>query len=255
MGNIVFEKYKGIAKITINRPDKLNALNFDTLSELKKIIELSYTDDEIRGVIITGSGEKAFVAGADINEIATMNAADALAISKNGQAIFALIENSPKPTIAAVNGFALGGGCELAIACHMRVAAENAIFGQPEVNLGIIPGYGGTQRLTQLIGKAKAIELICTADYIKADEALQLGLVNYVLPQDQIIHKSEEILFKIFSKPRKATSLVIASVNAVYNIEVNGYETEAQSFSDCTNSGDFNEGTQAFLEKRKPNFE
>ena len=255
MENILFEKYSQIAKITINRPDKLNALNFDTVSELKQAVESCYDDDEIRGIIITGAGEKAFVAGADINEIADMNEVNARKISETGQEAFAVIEDCPKPIIAVVNGFALGGGCELAMACHIRVASEKAIFGQPEVNLGIIPGYGGTQRMAQLIGKGKAIELMCTADLIEAAEAFQLGLVNYVLPQNETLIKAEEILQKIFSKPRVATGLIIQSVNAAFNKKVDGYQVEAISFSSCTKSGDFNEGTNAFLEKRKPNFE
>ena len=255
MENILFEKNTGIAKITINRPDKLNALNFETIKELEVAIKSCYSDTEIRGVILTGSGNKAFVAGADINEIATMNASDALNIAKNGQDVFALLENCPKPVIAVVNGFALGGGCELAMACHLRIASENAQFGQPEVNLGIIPGYGGTQRLTQLVGKAKAIELMCTADYVGATEALQLGLVNYVLPIEEAFAKAEAILLKIFSKPKNAIRLVIRSVNAVYDKKMEGYEVEAKAFSECTKYGDFQEGTSAFLEKRKPNFE
>lgn len=255
MENIIFEKNNGIAKIIINRPDKLNALNFVTINELHEAIIACYSDTEIRGVLITGSGNKAFVAGADINEIATMNAENALQIAKNGQDVFALVENCPKPVIAVVNGFALGGGCELAMACHLRIASENAQFGQPEVNLGIIPGYGGTQRLTQLVGKAKAIELMCTADYVTAQEALQLGLVNYVLPLEEALAKAEQVLLKMFSKPKNAIGLVIASVNAVYDKKLEGYEVEAKAFSECTKYGDFKEGTSAFLEKRKPNFE
>jgi len=254
MKNILFETDGPLVVITINRPEKLNALNFETLEELKTAIEQLYNDDTVRGAIITGAGDKAFVAGADINEIANLNELTARKISENGQEIFGLIEHSPKPIIAAVNGFALGGGCELAMACHMRIASTTAQFAQPEVNLGIIPGYGGTQRLTQLIGKARAIELICTADYIDAQKAYEFGLVNYVVDSSQVIKKSIEILNKIFSKPKIATSLVIESVNAVYD-QVDGYQVEANAFNTCTNTGDFKEGTSAFLEKRKPNFE
>ncbi len=255
MQNITFEQSNHIATLTINRPDKLNALNFQTLEELKNAIEKCENDATIRGIIITGAGGKAFVAGADINEIADMNEINARKIAENGQEIFANIENSHKLIIACVNGYALGGGCELAMACHLRVASENAVFAQPEINLGIIPGYGGTQRLTQLVGKAKAIELMCTADYVDAKEAYRLGLVNYVLPQDEIMAKCQEIMAKVVSKPRIATGLIIESVNAVYNKNANGYLVEANSFSACTKSGNFKEGTRAFLEKRKPNFD
>ena len=255
MKNILFEKSNKIATITINRPEKLNALNFETVKELKEAIESCYDDELVRGVIITGAGEKAFVAGADINEIAHMNEQNARNISEAGQQAFAAIENCPKPVIAVVNGFALGGGCELAMACHIRIASENAIFGQPEINLGIIPGYGGTQRLTQLIGRAKAIELMCTADFIKANEALKIGLISYLLPQEQTIQKAEEILQKISSKPQLAISLIINSVHAVFQTQKDGYEVEAKAFGTCTKSGDFKEGTTAFLEKRKPKFQ
>lgn len=255
MKNILFEKKDFIATITINRPDKLNALTFDTIAELKEVVEVCYDDVEVRGVIITGAGEKAFAAGADINEIAGLNEVNARKIAENGQEAFAIIENCPKPVIAAVNGFALGGGCELAMACHMRVASDYAQFGQPEVNLGIIPGYGGTQRLTQLIGRAKAIELMCTAEYIKADEAYRLGLINYSVPLSEVLSKSRELLKKIFTKPKNATGLIIDSVNAFYNKNSDGYQVEANAFSACTKTGEFKEGTSAFLEKRKPNFD
>jgi enoyl-CoA hydratase len=255
MKNLLFEKYDQIAKITINRPDKLNALNFETVQELKEIVKACYNDIEVRGIIITGAGNKAFVAGADINEIASLNQLNAQEVAKSGQEAFAVIENSPKIVLAAVNGFALGGGCELAMACHIRVASENAVFGQPEVNLGIIPGYGGTQRLTQIVGKAKAIELMCTADFITADEAYKIGLISYLVPQFESISRCEEILHKFFSKPQITTELIIKSVNAFYDNECDGYREEAISFDLCTKSGDFKEGTSAFLSKRKPNFE
>jgi enoyl-CoA hydratase len=255
MKNLLFEKYNQIAKITINRPDKLNALNFETVQELKGIVKACYTDIEVRGIIITGAGNKAFVAGADINEIASLGELNAQEVAKNGQEAFAVIDNCPKIVIAAVNGFALGGGCELAMACHIRVASENAVFGQPEVNLGIIPGYGGTQRLAQIVGKAKALELMCTADFIKADEAYRIGLISYLVPQFESISRSEEILYNVFSKPQITTELIIKSVNAFYNNESDGYREEAISFDLCTKSGTFKEGTSAFLSKRKPNFE
>jgi enoyl-CoA hydratase len=254
MENILFEIKDHLAIITINRPDKLNALNFVTMNELKTVIEQVYDNEVLRGAIITGAGNKSFVAGADITEIANLDELSGKKVSENGQEVFALIENSPKPFVAAINGYAIGGGCELAMACHMRVAAAHAQFAQPEVNLGIIPGYGGTQRMTQLIGKSKAIELICTGDYINADEAMSLGLVNYVVDSSEVLVKSKSILEKIFSKPRLATSLVIEAVNSVYH-EVDGYQVEANAFNSCTNTGDFKEGTSAFLQRRKPNFE
>ncbi len=253
--NILLEKAEGIAHLTINRPDKLNALNIQTIQEINEAFEDIVDDTEIKGVIITGAGEKAFVAGADISEIAELSEVNARKFAENGQEVFAAIENCHKPVVALVNGFALGGGCELAMACHMRVATANAKFGQPEVNLGIIPGYGGTQRLTQLIGKAKSMELCMTGDMIKADEAKSLGLLNYVEEDLETAKaKAEEILNKIAAKAPIAIGLVIDCVNAVYNEQENGYQTEANSFTACTKTADFKEGTQAFLEKRKANF-
>jgi len=253
--NILLKKAEGIAHLTINRPDKLNALNIQTIQEINEAFEDIVDDTEIKGVIITGAGEKAFVAGADISEIAELSEVNARKFAENGQEVFAAIENCHKPVVALVNGFALGGGCELAMACHMRVATANAKFGQPEVNLGIIPGYGGTQRLTQLIGKAKSMELCMTGDMIKADEAKSLGLLNYV-EEDLAAAKNKavEILNKIAAKAPIAIGLVIDCVNAVYNEQENGYQTEANSFTACTKTADFKEGTQAFLEKRKANF-
>lgn len=253
--NILLEKAEGIAHLTINRPDKLNALNIQTIQEINEAFEDIVDDTEIKGVIITGAGEKAFVAGADISEIAELSEVNARKFAENGQEVFAAIENCHKPVVALVNGFALGGGCELAMACHMRVATANAKFGQPEVNLGIIPGYGGTQRLTQLIGKAKSMEFCMTGDMIKADEAKSLGLLNYVEEDLETAKaKAEEILNKIAAKAPIAIGLVIDCVNAVYNEQENGYQTEANSFTACTKTADFKEGTQAFLEKRKANF-
>jgi enoyl-CoA hydratase len=252
--NLTTSLEEGIYTITINRPDKLNALNIKTLHELSDVVRNIYDDPQIKGAIITGSGSKAFVAGADIKEISDLNDLNARKFSEHGQEIFGMIEQSAKPIIAAVNGFALGGGCELAMACHIRVASDNARFGLPEVNLGLIPGFGGTQRLTQLVGKGKALELMMTADLIAADEAKQLGLVNHVVTSEQLIPKTVEILRKIFEKAPLAIAQVVECVNAAYNEEEDGYQTEANSFGICCKSDDFHEGTRAFLEKRKPNF-
>lgn len=253
--NLLFENKSGIVHLTINRPDKLNALNIQTIEEIRTAFEEIYDNTDIKGVIITGFGEKAFVAGADISEIAELTEVNARKFAESGQEVFAAIENCHKPVIALVNGFALGGGCELAMACHMRVATASARFGQPEVNLGVIPGYGGTQRLTQLVGKAKSFELCMTGDMIKADQALQLGLVNHVTEnQEEALTKSEEILNKVISKAPVAIGLVIDCINAVGNEQENGYQTEANGFAACTKTTDFSEGTSAFLEKRKPDF-
>ncbi|NVK48342.1 MAG: enoyl-CoA hydratase/isomerase family protein [Cyclobacteriaceae bacterium] len=253
--NILTEEKDGVLYLTINREDKMNALNFATLEELREIFDRVMEDKTIKSVIITGAGEKAFVAGADIREIAELNEVNARKFAENGQEIFSVIENCQKPVIAVTNGFTLGGGCELAMACHMRVATSNAKFGQPEVNLGIIPGYGGTQRLTILVGRGKANELMMTGDMIGAEEALRLGLVNHVLPtKAEAMAKAEEIIHKIMSKAPLAIGMIVDCVNAVYLSEENGYQTEANSFARCVKSGDYKEGTSAFLEKRKPIF-
>jgi enoyl-CoA hydratase len=244
----------GILTIYINRPEKLNALNQATLAELKALIEDVYHNEEIKGVIITGSGNKSFVAGADISEFSNFSIDQARHMAANGHSIFNLIEHSPRPIIAAVNGFALGGGCELAMACHLRVASDNAKFGQPEVNLGIIPGYAGTQRLTQLIGKGKSIELLTTGDMIDAHEAYRLGLVNHVVSQDELLIKANEILNKIIAKSPVAVEGVIKCVNAFFTDGVNGNKFEIDIFAHCFGKDDFKEGTTAFFEKRKPNF-
>jgi enoyl-CoA hydratase len=244
-----------ITIITISRPEALNALNATVIDELSKIIEESYTCINIKGIIITGDGEKAFVAGADIKELSVLSEKKALELALKGQRLFKRIEDCPKPVIAAVNGFALGGGCELAMACHMRIATTNAKFGQPEVNLGIIPGYGGTQRLAQHVGRGKALELILTGDLIGAEEAKSLGLVNHVVEnQNQLIELSLNILNKISTKAPIAIARAIESINAGYSFEAVGYETEAKSFASCSTTQDFKEGTAAFLEKRKANF-
>ncbi|PRY10418.1 enoyl-CoA hydratase [Pontibacter ummariensis] len=252
--NLLLDLNNGILTITINRADKLNALNIGTIKEIKNAIQEVYDNQDIKGAIFTGAGTKAFVAGADITEIADLNEVTARSFAEHGQEVFSMVERCNKPVIAAVNGFALGGGCELAMACHMRVASENARFGQPEVNLGIIPGYGGTQRLTQLIGKGKAMELMMTADMIGAEEARALGLVNHVVAQEDLMAKCLEILSKITAKAPLAIGLVIECVNAASNKDENGYQTEANAFARCCTSEDFIEGTGAFLEKRKPNF-
>lgn len=252
--NIKLDVKNNILYIVISRPDKLNALNFQTLEELKNVLWEAYDDKEVKSIIITGEGEKAFVAGADISEFTQLNKINSRKIAENGQDIFSLIEKCPKPVIAAVNGFALGGGCELALACHMRVASDNAKMGLPEVTLGILPGYGGTQRLTLLVGKGKAFEMIMTGDMITAEHALQIGLVNYVVPQSQLLAKCEEILGRIMFRAPVAIAQTVECVNAVYNETKDGYEVEANSFAICAKTEDFKEGTNAFLEKRKPAF-
>ncbi|MDQ2720851.1 MAG: enoyl-CoA hydratase-related protein [Bacteroidota bacterium] len=239
--------------ITINRPEKLNALNKIVLEELDKVMDIVYKDENIKGVIITGSGEKAFVAGADISEFVTLKDEEGASLSKKGQDIFFKIENCPKPVIAAVNGFALGGGCELAMSCHFRLASSNAKFGQPEVNLGLIPGYGGTQRLTLLVGKGKSMELTMTGNAIGADEAKELGLVNYVTSPDELLKKAKEILEVIISKSPVAISKAIAAIN-VFDHTKKGFDEEAKLFGETFQSADKKEGTTAFLEKRKPAF-
>ena len=244
------EAETGILTITINRPDKLNALNAATIEDIRTAIQRAQDDPQVRGIILTGSGQKAFVAGADIAELTQLDEISARRASERGQEAFYSIEESSKPVIAAVNGFALGGGCELAMACHIRVAAENARFGQPEVNLGLIPGYGGTQRLAQLIGKGKAIELLLTADMVKADEALRLGLVNHVVSQAELLSFTRALLLRILTKAPLALSLCLDCVNAYYDQQRQGYQTEANGFAHCFGSEDFREGTTAFLEKR-----
>ena len=252
--NLIVNNSDSSCTITINRESKLNALNQETLKELKSAIETAFQNRGIMGVIITGAGDKAFVAGADITEFNNLSTSEGMALAKNGQDIFSLIENGPKPVIAAVNGYALGGGCELSMACHIRIASANAVFGQPEVNLGLIPGYGGTQRLTQLIGKGKALELMMTANTINAEEALHLGLVNYVVPLDSLYEKSQTLLSKIATKAPTAITEIIKSVNSYYEENQNGFDEEVSNFGKCFGTDDFIEGTTAFLEKRKPQF-
>jgi enoyl-CoA hydratase len=252
--NLLVEINDSILFVTINRPKSLNALNKETIAELDTAFDLLYTDSSLKGAILTGAGEKAFVAGADISEFQSLSKEDAKKLAENGHKVFNKIENAPKPVIACVNGFALGGGCELAMACHMRLASPNARFGQPEVNLGIIPGYGGTQRLVQLIGKGRALELLMTADMIDAEKAEELGLVNYLELQGEMLLKAEEIINKIAGKAPVAIAKVIESVNAYFDVNQNGFEAEINHFADCASTEDFKEGASAFIEKRKANF-
>ncbi len=254
MNNLTLEIQSGVLVITVNRPSKMNALNIETIHEIKAAVMQLLRDKDLHGAILVGEGEKAFVAGADIAELATLTPSQATALSEEGQAVFAMIENSPKPIIGAINGFALGGGCELAMACHLRIATSNAKFGQPEVNLGLIPGYGGTQRLTQLVGKAKSLELTITGDMIGAEEAHRLGLANHVVAdRAALMAKCHEIMAKVATKAPLAIGHAINGINAVYRRE-DGYATEANLFGACFATQDFKEGTTAFVEKRKAVF-
>jgi enoyl-CoA hydratase len=249
-----------ILTITINRPDKLNTLNKEVFTEINNVLDEIESNPEIKSVIITGAGPKAFVAGADISEFVGLTKEKALALAKRGQEIFSRIENNSKPIIAAVNGFALGGGCELAMACHFRIASDNAKFGQPEVNLGLIPGYGGTQRLTYLIGKGRSLELLMSATMIDAPTALQYGLVNYVVPPAELMNKAKTLLELINSKAPVAVAKCIECANvavisdSAYTNGKSGFEKEIESFGECFISEDMKEGVSAFLEKRKANF-
>jgi enoyl-CoA hydratase len=244
----------GVFIITINRPDKLNAINRQVMNDLDVAMNEVEDNAAIKGVIITGSGVKAFVAGADITEFTGLSHGEGMDMARHGQNVFFKIENCAKPVIAAVNGFALGGGCELAMACHFRIASENAKFGQPEVNLGLIPGYGGTQRLVQLIGKGRALELLMTGGMIDAGTALQYGLVNRVVPIADIVNGAKSILEVIITKAPLAVASCITAANAVFNPALNGYAIEMESFGDCFETDDMKEGAAAFLEKRKAVF-
>ncbi|MBY0543118.1 MAG: enoyl-CoA hydratase/isomerase family protein [Sphingobacteriaceae bacterium] len=252
---ILSEVKENILYITINRAQKLNALNKEVLVELADAIRFATNEEDVRGVLITGAGEKAFVAGADISEFQNYTLAEGKELARTGhQNVFDAIENCPKPIVAAINGFALGGGLELAMACHIRIASDNAKLGLPEVTLGLIPGYGGTQRLTQLIGKGRAIEMITTADMITAEKAATIGLVNEVVPQAELLAKAEEILNKIKQRAPLAVASAIKAINASLNKELNGFETEIEEFGNCFQTADFKEGVTAFLEKRKAVF-
>jgi enoyl-CoA hydratase len=252
--NILTKTENGILTITVNRPDKLNALNKKTIEETGTALIAGEKDPSARVIIITGAGTKAFIAGADISEFADFSLAEGEQLSRHGHTVFNRIENCAKPVIAAVNGFALGGGCELAMACHIRVASDNAKFGQPESKLGLIPGYGGTQRLPMLIGKSKAMELLMTTDMISASDALSLGLINHVTTQEELMNKCIEIAEKIKQQAPLAISGIIRCVNDFYDNEKNGYETEITEFGKCFSTEDFKEGSKAFLEKRKATF-
>ncbi|MEC3906384.1 enoyl-CoA hydratase-related protein [Tamlana sp. 2201CG12-4] len=253
--NILFEAYSGIATITINRPSKLNALNKDTINELHLALKEADSNKDIKVIILTGSGEKAFVAGADISEFANFNIEEGTKLAAKGQAVlFDFIENLSTPVIAAVNGFALGGGLELAMACHFRLASDNARLGLPEVSLGLIPGYGGTQRLPQLIGKGRAMEMVMTAGMIDANKALDYGLVNHVVAQEDLMPLCKQIATKILSNSSVAISAAITAVNAVFKAGVNGFDVEIEEFGNSFGTADFKEGTTAFLEKRKADF-
>jgi enoyl-CoA hydratase len=253
--NLLLDINEHIAVLIINRPDKLNALNNETLCELENAFKVLKNDDNIFVVILTGTGEKAFVAGADISEINKLNMLDGKKFAEFGQSVFSMIEKFDKPVIAAVNGFALGGGCELALSCHIRLASENAKFGQPEVNLGIIPGYGGTQRLTRLINSGRAAEMILTADMIDANEALRIGLVNKVYQASELQSNAFEMASKIASKGQQAIRLALKAIKVVDEVSMHeGQNIEATLFALCCGTEDFKEGTQAFLEKRKPSF-
>jgi enoyl-CoA hydratase len=258
---IITETVNSICTITINRPDKLNALNKTVIDELSDALDEVYKNPSIKTAIITGAGTKAFVAGADISEFLSLNKEEGAALASRGQEmVFNKIENCPKPIIAAVNGFALGGGCELAMACHFRIASENAKFGQPEVNLGLIPGYGGTQRLTQLVGKGRAMELMMTAHMTDANEAKQLGLVNHVTTHETLLEHTQQILEVIMSKGPNAISKIIACVNvavvsdSAYTNGKSGFDKEIEAFGECFGTDEMKEGVSAFLEKRKPRF-
>jgi len=253
--NLLVETNGQIAEIIINRPKQLNALNKETIAELHAALKAADEDTGVGVIILTGSGEKAFVAGADIKEFADFSIAQGGELAQKGQEIlFDFIENLSKPVIAAVNGFALGGGLELAMASHIRVASSNARVGLPEVSLGVIPGYGGTQRLAQLVGRGKANELVFTAGMMKAEDALQWGLVNHVVEQPELMDKAREIATQILKNSATAITSAIRAVNANFKDGVNGFETEIEEFGKCFGTADFKEGTTAFVEKRKANF-
>lgn len=253
--NLISETQNGVATITINRPTKLNALNRATIQELHYAFKAADEDKKIKVIIITGSGEKAFVAGADISEFADFSVSEGGQLASEGQALlFDYVANLSTPVIAAVNGFALGGGLELAMSAHFRTASDTAKMGLPEVSLGVIPGYGGTQRLPQLIGKGRAMELIMTAGMITADQALQYGLVNHVTTSEELLTFTKKIAGKIANNSSVAIAAAIAAINAGYEDGENGYDTEISEFGRCFGTADFKEGTQAFLNKRKPKF-
>ncbi|MFM1931049.1 MAG: hypothetical protein RL226_352 [Bacteroidota bacterium] len=255
MNNILVEVSNGIAVLTINRPDQLNALNRSTIQELSEALDRMNDDRAIRALIITGSGDKAFVAGADIKEFAHFHVEEGRALSADGQRLlFNKVENMSKPVIAAINGYALGGGLELAMACHIRVASTNAKLGLPEVSLGVIPGYGGTQRLTRLVGMGKAMEMICTAGMIDANEALNWRLVNHITAPEELLTKAMDIAGKVSKQSSTAIAQALHAVRASYASNSNGFQEEIDAFGACFGTPDFVEGTTAFMERRKPDF-
>jgi enoyl-CoA hydratase len=250
-----FDLHDGVALVTVNRPDKLNALNDLVIRELGHLATRLHSDTEIKGAVITGAGEKAFVAGADITELASLDRTSGAALATRGQAVFRQLETAGKPVIAAVNGFALGGGCELAMACHLRFASPNAKFGQPEVKLGLIPGYGGSIRLPRLIGRGRALELLLSGNMIDAAEAFRVGLVNRVVEQDALVTESTQLLRTILAQGPLAVRFLLETVDAVEGLSLDqAFAIEAARFGDCCGTDDKREGTQAFLEKRTPQF-
>lgn len=253
--NLLFDTQDGIATITINRPSKLNALNRETIQELHEAFKSADEDKDIKVIVVTGSGDKAFVAGADISEFADFSVDQGSELAANGQKLlFDFVANLATPVIAAVNGFALGGGLELAMAAHFRIASDNAKMGLPEVSLGVIPGYGGTQRLPQLVGKGRAMEMIMTAGMVDANQALEYGLVNHVTTQDELLDLANKIAGRIMRNSSVAIASAIKAVNANYEKGVDGFDMEIEEFGNCFGTEDFKEGTQAFLQKRKADF-
>lgn len=253
--NLLVEKKGPVLVVTINRERALNALNKETIGELQQLFSFHWTDDSVRCVVLTGAGEKAFVAGADITELADVDVRSGTELSARGLYLMKSIQNFPKPVIAAINGFALGGGCELAMACDIRLASEKAKMGQPEVNLGIIPGYGGTQRMPRLVGKGKALQLILTGEIISAQEAYRIGLVDELYPPDQLMTKAMEMAELICAKAPMAISAAKECINRGLDINLTaGCDLEKATFGSICGTGDKNEGMEAFLEKRKPNF-
>jgi enoyl-CoA hydratase len=253
--NLLITSENGVQTITINRPAQLNALNKETISELSMAFKLANDEQAIGVILLTGQGEKSFVAGADIKEFISFSIAQGGELAYSGQeSLFNLIENLSKPVIAVVNGYALGGGLELAMACHLRVAATSALFGLPEVSLGLIPGYGGTQRLAQLVGKGRANELIFTAGMISAEEAWRIGLVNHIVAPEDLLNKSLDLAKKIMKNSGSAIASAITAINAGFTTGVNGYEIEIEAFGKCFGTQDFKIGTSAFIAKEKPGF-
>jgi len=253
--NLIIEISDRIQTVTINRPEKLNALNLATLAELRQVFTEAAASSEVDVLVLTGAGDKAFVAGADISELARLDVLGGRQYALDGQAVLDAIEKCPKPVIAAVNGYALGGGCEIALACHIRIASENAVFGQPEVKLGLIPGFGGTQRLGRLVGKGRAAEIIFTGANVKADEAFRIGLVNKVCPAGESVIEALAMAKTIAAQGQVAVRYAVQGVNAIHETSLEqGLVIEASYFGLCCGSEDFKEGTSAFLEKHKPNF-